>query len=124
MSIRNTIQSLNDRINHMQSNLRTNDTDILLLQNSTTDTLNALKYFQSSILDKIKYELNKVQNESNTFNSLETSLLYLSINEMIDQESFGLEMSERMIIIQRDMNNLAINVIGEDLDSLSLNHYK
>jgi hypothetical protein len=124
MSIRNTIQSLNDRINHMQSNLRTNDTDILLLQNSTTDTLNALKYFQSSILDKIKYELNKVQNESNTFNSLETSLLYLSINEMIDQESFGLEMSERMRIIQRDMNNLAINVIGEDLDSLSLNHYK
>jgi hypothetical protein len=117
MSIRNTIQSLNDRINHMQSNLRTNDTDILLLQNSTTDTLNALKYFQSSILDKI-------QNESNTFNSLETSLLYLSINEMIDQESFGLEMSERMRIIQRDMNNLAINVIGEDLDSLSLNHYK
>ena len=53
-----------------------------------------------------------------TFNDLETSLLYTSIAEMTQQETFGLEMTERMRIITRDMQELAVDVLGEEIEDV------
>tara|TARA_B110000091_G_C13719042_1_gene433938 strand:+ start:234 stop:515 length:282 start_codon:yes stop_codon:yes gene_type:complete len=78
--------------------------------------VNELEYFTQNLLSKIKYDLSKVGNELTTFNDLETSLLYSSIAEMTEQETFGLEMTERMRIITRDMQELAVDVLGEEIE--------
>ena len=80
--------------------------------------MNELEYFTQNILSKIKYDLSKVGNELTTFNDLETSLLYTSIAEMTQQETFGLEMTERMRIITRDMQELAVDVLGEEIEDV------
>ena len=115
-SLSHLLDDVNSRLDQCQINLDRNKASIQSVTRSGSKCVNELEYFTQNLLSKIKYDLSKVGNELTTFNDLETSLLYSSIAEMTQQETFGLEMTERMRIITRDMQELAVDVLGEEIE--------
>ena len=115
-SLSHLLDDVNSRLDQCQINLDRNKASIQSVTRSGSKCVNELEYFTQNLLSKIKYDLSKVGNELTTFNDLETSLLYSSIAEMTEQETFGLEMTERMRIITRDMQELAVDVLGEEIE--------
>ena len=105
------------RLTTIDDDLDAHKIEISQMSHVTATNLSNLKFFQEEMLHTIAATFVKLTKELDRVNAMETSLLYLNISEMTEQESFGLEISERMRIIHRDMIDLSVNTLGEDMVS-------
>ena len=106
MSLLREISLIEERVRETDSRLSMNADDGRLIRTGLEDSMEDLSRFTANLLSHVQSRFDYLLSELATIDASSTSNLFSDLNEMNAQETFSLEISERMRILARDMNDL------------------
>ena len=106
MSLLREISLIEERVRETDSRLSMNADDGRLIRTGLEDSMEDLSRFTANLLSHVQSRFDCLLSELATIDASSTSNLFSDLNEMNAQETFSLEISERLRILARDMNDL------------------
>lgn len=106
MSLLREISLIEERVRETDSRLSMNADEGRLIRAGLEDSMEDLSRFTATLLSHVQHSFGKISIELARIDASSTSNLFSDLNEMNAQETFSLEISERMRILTRDMNDL------------------
>jgi hypothetical protein len=111
MSFMREISSIEERIRESESQISMNGNDGRLIRDGLEDSMADLSRFTANLLSHIQTCFDSLSSELAQTDAAETSNVFSVLAEMNEQQSFSLEISERIRIVTRDLNTLE-NTLG------------